>query len=62
MEVIIIATPLIEPNFSKVTELLMKVKFAEYPTVKRILIATENTISRNHKSIRLYKIMLVVNQ
>ena len=53
IEVSIMATPLMEPSLSKVTELLMKRNMAEKPTVNSPNIRKALTISRPQSNQRL---------
>ena len=50
MEAIIMASPLMEPSLSRVTELLMNMKIAEYPMLKSALMKNDIVTSTNHKT------------
>ena len=52
-EVIMTATPLMEPDLSNVTELLMNKMLAENPTVNSALMRNENVTNAHHMATLL---------
>ena len=55
IEFIVIARPLMEPSLSKVTELLMKKKMEEYPTLKKTWMMNTMRINSPQSSQTLWK-------